>query len=116
MKRGDIYWADLKPRSGSEQSGRRPVILLSHDAFNETPTWCSVIVVPCSTSKTQGRRGPTSVNLPAGTANLPETSTAICHQITTLDRSKLTQKIGRLTEPFLRMVEVGIRAAIDLPE
>jgi mRNA-degrading endonuclease toxin of MazEF toxin-antitoxin module len=56
------------------------------------------------------------VNLPAGIANLPEATTAFCHQITTLDRSKLTQKIGRLTDPFLRLVEVGIRAAIDLPE
>jgi len=36
MKRGDVYWADLIPRSGSEQQGRRPVIVISHDAFNQT--------------------------------------------------------------------------------
>jgi mRNA-degrading endonuclease toxin of MazEF toxin-antitoxin module len=45
---------------------------------------------------------------------LPEDSAAICHQITTLDRSKLTQKIGSLPEPSLQAVETGIRAAIDL--
>jgi mRNA-degrading endonuclease toxin of MazEF toxin-antitoxin module len=33
MKRGEVYWADLVPRSGSEQQGRRPVIVISHDAF-----------------------------------------------------------------------------------
>ena len=36
MKRGDLYLAELAPRSGSEQQGRRPVIIVSHDAFNET--------------------------------------------------------------------------------
>lgn len=37
MKRGEVYLADLAPRSGSEQQGRRPVIVLSHDVFNQTP-------------------------------------------------------------------------------
>ena len=36
MKRGDLYWAVLAPRSGSEQQGRRPVIVVSHDGFNQT--------------------------------------------------------------------------------
>jgi mRNA-degrading endonuclease toxin of MazEF toxin-antitoxin module len=35
MKRGGVYWADLVPRSGSEQTGRRPVIVVSHDGFNQ---------------------------------------------------------------------------------
>jgi mRNA-degrading endonuclease toxin of MazEF toxin-antitoxin module len=50
MKRGEVYWADLAPRSGSEQQGRRPVIVISHNAFNQTQTWRSIIVVPLSTS------------------------------------------------------------------
>ena len=33
MRRGDVWWATLQPRSGSEQSGRRPVVVLSHDSF-----------------------------------------------------------------------------------
>lgn len=61
MRRGEIYWAELDPRSGAEQTGRRPVIVVSHDGFNEVPTWCSVIVVPVSTSEAQARRGPTAV-------------------------------------------------------
>lgn len=114
MKRGDVYWAELRPRSGSEQMGTRPVVVVSHDAFNDVPTWRSVIVVPCTTSERQSRRGPTAVPLPAGAGGLPKPGVALCHQITTLDRSKLTRRIGQLTEPDLRAIEVGIRAAVDL--
>ncbi|MGH2388894.1 MAG: type II toxin-antitoxin system PemK/MazF family toxin, partial [Chloroflexota bacterium] len=85
MKRGDVYWANPAPRSGSEQTGRRPVIVMSHDAFNQAPGWRSVIVVPVSTSLSQSRRGPTAPVLPAGAGNLPLDSVALCHQITTLD-------------------------------
>ena len=114
MKRGEIFWAELAPRSGSEQQGRRPVIVLSHDAFNDTPSWQSVIVIPCSTSASQRRRGPTAVFLAAGTGGLSEDSIAICHQITTVDRSKLGRKIGALSEAALWDVENGLRAAVDL--
>ena len=57
MRRGEIYWADLVPRSGSEQTGRRPVIVVSHDGFNQTVGWRSIIVIPISTSALQGRQG-----------------------------------------------------------
>jgi mRNA interferase MazF len=63
MKRGEVYWADLAPRSGSEQQGRRPVIVISHDAFNQTQKWRSIIVVPLSTSVGQAGRGPSAVLL-----------------------------------------------------
>lgn len=114
MRRGDVYWADLVPRSGSEQTGRRLVILLSHDGFNQTPGWRSVIVVPISTSASQGRRGPTVVEIPARTAGLPKSSLALCHQMTTLDRAKLTQKSGTLPPAILREIEIGLKAAMDL--
>ena len=107
MKRGDVYWADLAPRSGSEQTGRRPVIVLSHDAFNQTPGWRSIIVVPISTSSSQGKRGPTVIELSGGTAGLPKTSLAVCHQVTTLDRAKLTKRVGSLPSEPLREVEEG---------
>jgi mRNA interferase MazF len=114
MKRGDVYWADLVPRSGSEQTGRRPVVLLSHDAFNGTPGWKSVIVVPLSTSVSQAKRGPTVVEIPGGLAGLTKTSVAVCHQVTTLDRAKLTRRIGALSPDFLGEVESGLKAAMDL--
>jgi mRNA interferase MazF len=114
MKRGDMYWATLAPRSGSEQSGRRPVIILSHDAFNHTPAWRSIIVIPLSTSLMQARRGPTVVALPAGTGGLPDESHAICHQITTLDRAKLTVKIGSLPPDTITLVEQALLAAVGI--
>jgi mRNA-degrading endonuclease toxin of MazEF toxin-antitoxin module len=114
MKRGDVYWADLVPRSGSEQTGRRPVIVMSHDSFNQTPGWRSIIVVPISTSTSQGQRGPTVIELTGGTAGLPKTSFAVCHQVTTLDRAKLTKRFGILRPESLREVEEGLKAAVDL--
>ena len=79
MKRGDVYWADLAPRSGSEQQGRRPVVVISHDAFNKTQSWRSIIVVPLSTSVAQAGRGPSAVLLSQGTAGLGKDSVALCH-------------------------------------
>ena len=114
MKRGEVYWATLSPRSGSGQGGCRPVIILSHDAFNQTPGWRSIIVIPVSTSAAQARRGPTVVALSAGTAGLPDESCAVCHQITTLDRSKLTDKIGVLPPDILTLVEQALFAATDI--
>ncbi len=114
MKRGEIYWADLVPRSGSEQTGRRPVILVSHDGFNQTPAWRSIIVVPVSTSASQGKRGPTVVELPGGSAGLPKAGFAVCHQVTTLDRTKLTKKVGALPSELLGEIEEALKAAMDL--
>ncbi len=114
MKRGDVYWADIMPRSGSEQGGRRPVIIVSHDAFNEVPAWRSVIVVPISTSAAQAKRGPTAVYLPKGAGGLKKDSVALCHQITTLDRGKITEQIGSLALNALKEVEQGIKAAVDV--
>jgi mRNA interferase MazF len=114
VKRGEVHWADLVPRSGSEQTGRRPVIVISHDGFNQTPGWRSIIVVPISTSASQGTRGPTVVEVPAGAGGLPKTSFAVCHQLTTLDRAKLTKRIGALPAEVFREVELGLKAAMDL--
>ncbi len=77
MKRGDVFFAELKPRSGSEQSGRRPVIVVSHDGFNLTPSWRSIIVVPLSTSLNQARRGPTAILIDQGEGGLPQDSVAL---------------------------------------
>ena len=114
MKRGEVYWADLIPRSGSEQTGRRPVIVVSHDGFNEVPAWKSIIVVPITTSAGQAKRGPTVVALSGGAAGLPKTSFAVCHQVTTLDRAKLTRRASALSSEDLREVEAGLKAALDL--
>ena len=114
MKRGDVFWADLTPRSGSEQTGRRPVIVVSHDGFNATPGWRSVIVVPLSTSVKQAQRGPTAVPLLEGPGRLRTAGVALCHQVTTLDRAKLTERLGALSQATLARIEDGLKAALDL--
>lgn len=114
MKRGEIYWADLVPRSGSEQTGRRPVVVVSHDGFNQTPGWMSILVVPVLSSSLRAKRGPTVVGLPAGAGGLSKASVAVCHQVTTLDRAKLTRRIGGLPVELLTQVESGVKAAMDL--
>lgn len=114
MKRGEIWWADLQPRSGSEQRGRRPVIVVSHDAFNETQGWRSVIVVPLSTSGAQARRGPTAVPVPAPGTGLDRDSVALCHQVATLDRSKLTKSVGALPASVVDALNSGLSAALAL--
>ena len=114
MKRGDIFWADLTPRSGSEQTGRRLVLIVSHDGFNTLVTWRSLLVVPLSTSASQANRGPTVVEVPNGIGGLSRTGYAICHQVTTLDRAKLARRIGSLPAGVLKSVEEALKAALDL--
>jgi mRNA interferase MazF len=114
VKRGEVYWADLVPRSGSEQQGRRPVVVVSHDGFNQTPGWRSVVVVPVSTSEAQAKRGPTAIRLPQGAAGLARASIALCHQVTTLDRSKLTQRLGILSPALVNQINAGLKAALAL--
>jgi mRNA-degrading endonuclease toxin of MazEF toxin-antitoxin module len=90
------------------------VIVISHDGFNQTPGWKSIIVAPISTSASQSRRGPTVIKIPPGAGGLPKESFVVCHQVTTLDRAKLTKRVGTLPPEILRQVELGLKAAIDL--
>jgi mRNA interferase MazF len=90
------------------------VVVVSHDGFNLSPNWRSVIVVPISTSISQAKRGPTVVQIPTGAAGLSKASVAVCHQVTTLDRAKLSKKIGMLSPDLARNLEAGLKAALDL--
>lgn len=114
VARGDVFWVELAPRSGSEQQGRRPAVVVSHDAFNQAEGWRSLIVVPLSTSRGQAIRGPTAVEVRAGDGGLLEDSVALCHQVTTLDRRKLVERLGRLSKDSLLAVEAGLAIALDL--
>ena len=112
MRRGEVYWAELEPRSGSEQRGRRPVVVVSHDGFNSISAWRSIVVVPLSTSTT--RTGPTAIALAPGAGGVAKASVALCHQVTTLDRAKLARRIGSLSPADLERLGAGLRAALDL--
>ena len=114
MKRGDVVWAEFRPRSGSEQTGRRPAVIVSHDAFNARAAWRSVVVVPVLTSPRQARRGPTVVRVDGAIPGLAEPSVAVCHQVTTLDRSKLSAPLGSLPSAAMAEIDAALRAALDL--
>ena len=90
------------------------MVVMSHDSFNETPTWRSVIVVPLTTSEVQAKRGPTAIEVPAGAAGLKKRGVALCHQVTTLDRSKLTKRVGSLPAALMQGIRDGLMAAMDL--
>jgi mRNA-degrading endonuclease toxin of MazEF toxin-antitoxin module len=62
----------------------------------------------------KSRRWPTAVSLAAGTAGLTKDSAALCHQVTTLDRSKLVQRLGALDSQTLARVNIGLKAALQL--
>lgn len=114
MKRGEVWLVELRPRSGSEQQGTRPAIIVSSDSYNEIPAWKSFNIVPISSSGNQARRSHTTVVLPTGTAGLTQDSAALCHQITTVDRSKFIRKLGTLQAAELQEVEVGMVKALDM--
>ena len=70
-------------------------------------------MVPISSSAVQARRGPTAVYLPEEVGGLMRDSIALCHKVTTLDRAKLTKRLGILSEDLLSQIEEGLKAALD---
>lgn len=110
MVRGEVYIARLEPRSGSEQAGVRPCLVVSHDSFNGTPSWRSITVLPLTSSPRWLRPSPTTVLLEAGEANLPRTSAVLAHQVTTVDRSKLdSAPLGELSGERMQQVDRAMR-------
>ena len=105
MKRGDIYLADLDPTKGSEQAGRRPVLILEDDRL--IPATLTVVVVPFTTNlKMQSL--PTCVFVPAGEGGLRGDSVAIGHQIRALDKRGLVVHWGALSPARLAEIERAV--------
>jgi mRNA interferase MazF len=114
MNRGDVFMADFEPRSGAEQRGWRPCIVVMHSAFLEIETWFSVVVVLVTSSKNQLRRGPSVVVVDGQESGLSKPSVALCHQITTLDKRKMGEKLGMLSVEQLALLETGLRHTLEL--
>jgi mRNA interferase MazF len=107
--RGDIYFVKLVPRSGSEQTGTRPCIVVSTDAFNEASGWQSITIIPLTSSQRWLVPSPTTVIFEEGEANLSKQSAALAHQITTIDRSKfIGGKVGTLSDEKMKELEQAI--------
>ena len=99
--RGDIYWADLDPTKGHEQAGQRPVLILSHEIFNQRS---GTVIAMALTSQPQRSGFPLTLELDE--ANLPKKSWVKISQIRTLSVERLRGKIGR-AKP--EEVELGSR-------
>lgn len=111
IRRGDLFWVDLNPVKGSEQAGRRPVVVIQNDVGNEVaPT---VIVAPLTT-KSFTKHYPINVSIPRGAAGLKENSTVLLSQIRTIDKTRLDQKIGRLLPSYLKQVDRAICVSLGL--
>ena len=96
-----IFLASLDPTKGSEQAGRRPVLVISREQINQLlPV---VNVIPLTSRKSPERTVyPNEVLLPSGTAGLRVDSIALCYQVRTLDKSRLQRDWGELEDANLR--------------
>lgn len=109
FKRGYIYYADLNPIVGSEQSGIRPVLIIQNDIGNKySPT---VLVAPI-TSKNH-KKLPTHIII-NNVNNLRHDSMILLEQTRVLDKSRLKNYIGQLTEEQMREVEKAISISFGL--
>jgi mRNA interferase MazF len=101
--RGEIRWADLTPVRGHEQAGERPVLVLSHDVFNER----SGTVIAVALTSQEPRAGyPLTLELTS--AKLPKRSWVKVSQIRTLSTERIGRRLGRASEEQLAKVLDGL--------
>jgi mRNA interferase MazF len=105
--RGDIYWADLNPVIGSEQGGLRPVLILSHNVFNDRS---GTVIAIALTSQPQRAGYPLTFEL-SGT-KLPKKSWVKISQIRTLSVKRIRKKISKASEEELTIIIEGLNEII----
>lgn len=109
IKRGELYYADLSPVVGSEQGGLRPVLIIQNDIGNKySPT----TIVAAVTSQINKAKLPTHIELAADKFNLPKDSVILLEQIRTIDKKRLTEKIGLLDKTMMLAVNKGLLISI----
>jgi len=106
IAQGDVCWADMPDPAGSGPGFRRPVVVVQGDAFNRSRI-ATAVCVPL-TSNVKWADAPGNVLLPARSTGLSKDSVANVSQIVTLDRSILTERVGRLSRAQMALVLAGI--------
>jgi len=101
--RGEIRWADFSPGRGPEQTGRRPVLVLSHDVFNERS---GTVIAMAITSQSQQAGFPLTLEI--NTQGLPKRSWVKISQLRTLAVERIGKRIARLTPEELSQVIDGL--------
>ena len=111
VKRGDVYMAELDPVVGSEQGGRRPVLLIQNDLGNRyAPT---VIVLPLTASRRKPDL-PTHVRVSGGEGGLWHDSVILCEQVRTLEKTRLLRRLGALPHSRMKAVEAALSVSLDM--
>ena len=111
VKKGDIFYADLSPVIGSEQGGIRPVIIIQNDIGNRySPT----VIVAAITSQINKAKLPTHVEISSEEYRLNRDSVVLLEQIRTLDKRRLKEKIGHMTDTDMKKVNNALLISLSL--
>lgn len=113
IKRGEIYYADLRPVVGSEQGGIRPVLIVQNNVGNKhSPT---TIVISMTSQVNKKVFLPTHVILhKEDTQGLPKDSVILCEQLKTIDKSRIKDKIGCINDDIIDSVMNEVKKALDV--
>ncbi len=111
IRRGDIYYADLRPVVGSEQGGIRPVLVVQNDTGNRhSPT----VIVAAITSKMNKAKLPTHIELSTRQCSIMKDSVVLLEQLRTIDKQRLKDKVCHLDDALLERVNRGLQVSLDL--
>jgi len=111
MKRGDVYYADLRPVVGSEQGGIRPVLIIQNDVGNRhSPT----VIVAAITSKMNKAKLPTHIELPAERYHMVKDSVILLEQLRTVDKLRLKDRICHLDNVIMQKVDQALLISLAL--
>ena len=113
IRKGDIYYADLRPVVGSEQGGVRPVLIIQNNMGNRfSPT-----VIAAAITSRQGKRAlPTHIRLGDELQGLHDNSMVLLEQIRTIDRARLKEYIGRLNTNTMHEIDHAIAVSFGLDD
>lgn len=111
VRRGDVYYADLRPVIGSEQGGIRPVLIIQNDMGNKhSPT----VICAAITSKMNKAKLPTHVELDSSRYNMVKDSVILLEQLRTIDKKRLKDKVCHLDEEILNQVDRALLVSLEL--
>ena len=111
IRRGDIFYADLRPVVGSEQGGVRPVLIIQNDVGNKhSPT----VICAAITSKMNKAKLPTHVELDANRYDMVKDSVILLEQLRTIDKKRLKDKVCHLDEDILLRVNAALNISLEL--
>jgi len=111
IRRGDVYYADLRPVIGSEQGGIRPVLIIQNDIGNKhSPT----VICAAITSKMNKAKLPTHVELDASTYHMVKDSVILLEQLRTIDKQRLREKICHIDGILQERVDEALKISLEL--